>query len=114
MTPAPATPHRELAAIIAEHELDDLIVSAHGAPTSKRQWVTRLLREHSLSLGEVVMIGDALNDLEAARAVGIPCIGRTNPDKPAPFPTEERLALVADLGGAADVLRILLNPAEQR
>ena len=70
------TPHDELDAVIEAHGLTPCFEGVFGSPTEKATHCAAILREWKLDPARVVMVGDSTADLDAARAVGIPFIGR--------------------------------------
>ena len=93
---ASGTPEEELRHIVAERGLADFFRGVYGTPSTKGQIVKRILAEHSLDESEAVFVGDAMTDLEGARAGGIAFIGRMPPDVPNPFEGED-VPVVADM-----------------
>lgn len=53
--------------------------SIHGSPTPKKELVRELFRIHGYNKAHSVLIGDSINDLDAARDNGIDFIGYNNP-----------------------------------
>ncbi len=47
-------------------KIDDYFVSIHGSPTPKKELVANLLNQHNYPIAECVLIGDSMNDYEAA------------------------------------------------
>lgn len=66
-----ATPHEELINIVDYLDLKHDFVEIFGAPLSKKNTIKSAIRRLNLSNKECLMIGDALEDLEAARDNGI-------------------------------------------
>lgn len=71
-----ATPEDELKRIVAEKGLSSQFTAVYGSPTKKVEHIRRILTQNTLSPKEVLFVGDALNDLSAARECGIRFIGR--------------------------------------
>jgi len=57
----------ELRFICKNLEIDHLFRSIHGSPKPKKEWVGELIRENNYSSEECVLIGDSINDWEAAK-----------------------------------------------
>jgi phosphoglycolate phosphatase-like HAD superfamily hydrolase len=75
---ASASPHEELHRILEERGLKRYFVDAFGHPTRKDE-VVRLVRErHGLASGEILYVGDSLEDFRAARSEGVFFVGRRN------------------------------------
>lgn len=69
----------ELRQLCGRLEIAPLFKSIHGSPTPKKDLVRLLLREHHYNKAYAVLIGDSINDCEAARDNGIDFIGYNNP-----------------------------------
>lgn len=65
---ASGTPHDELAWIVRERNLARYFVETIGSPPAKADQLADILARHSLAPSRVLMVGDALTDLQAARA----------------------------------------------
>lgn len=68
----------ELRFLCKELRIDRYFISVNGSPTPKKDLITKLLMEYNYNPKETVMIGDALNDLDAARANNTRFIGYNN------------------------------------
>ena len=77
---ASATPLPELEDIIARRGIGRYFDRVYGAPQKKADAVREIMRENRLSADEVVFIGDAMSDYEAAAANGAHFIARINDD----------------------------------
>jgi HAD superfamily hydrolase (TIGR01549 family) len=101
-----ATPEEEMRHIIRARKIDHCFRAVYGAPRPKEEAIRDILvREHAHP-GTVVFVGDAVNDLRAARAAGVRFIGRLladEPDRLSGLPGVE--AVVRDLRELADVVR---------
>jgi HAD superfamily hydrolase (TIGR01549 family) len=56
----------ELRFLNKELGIDQHFISIHGSPTPKKQLVATLLKKHDYSLVKTCLIGDSINDYEAA------------------------------------------------
>ncbi|MDA9228124.1 HAD-IA family hydrolase [Flavobacteriales bacterium] len=56
----------ELRFLNKELRIDQYFISIHGSPTPKKQLVATLLKKHDYSLVRTCLIGDSINDYEAA------------------------------------------------
>ena len=92
---ASGTPEIELKTIVEKRNLAPYFVEVRGAPTPKQTLVAEILSKHALKPELVLMIGDALVDLESAQSNGIAFLGRVHPDDQNIFPPE--IATVSDL-----------------
>lgn len=70
---------KELRHICKKLEIEKYFLSIHGSPTPKKQLVNDLLQEHNYNLEETVLIGDSINDYDAAVENGISFYGYNNP-----------------------------------
>lgn len=68
----------ELRFLCNSHNLSGYFVSIHGSPTPKEQVIANILKTHSYNPSECAMIGDAINDFNAASANGVPFYGYNN------------------------------------
>tara|TARA_B110000977_G_scaffold195170_1_gene273090 strand:+ start:475 stop:1104 length:630 start_codon:yes stop_codon:yes gene_type:complete len=73
-----ASDENELKQICKELEIDSFFCSIHGSPTSKKENIMSLLKFNKLTKREVVLIGDSINDYEAAVHNKIDFIGYNN------------------------------------
>lgn len=70
------TPTAELDEIIGRRNLDTVFSGTWGSPKSKAENIAELLREHDLQANRCIMIGDAIADLDGARANDVHFLGR--------------------------------------
>jgi len=68
----------ELNKICEALDLSKYFKSINGSPTPKNQLVEELIRNNSYDKGDIVLVGDSINDLDAANANGISFIGYNN------------------------------------
>lgn len=71
---------KELNYICKELGLDKYFSSIHGSPTPKTQLVHDLIKEHGYNTDDCVLIGDSINDYDAASKNGISFMGYNNED----------------------------------
>lgn len=69
----------ELRYLCAELGLASYFKSIHGSPKAKIKWVEELIDENQLNKQECVLVGDSINDWEAADKNGIYFMGYNNP-----------------------------------
>ena len=93
---ASGTPEVELHPLVAQRGLRKFFDEVHGAPTPKPEILQGILQKHVLDPSEVLSIGDALSDLEAAQSVRIPFVGRVRTGEAAIFPHGKTVALFHD------------------
>ncbi len=94
---ASGTPETELKVIVERRGLTPYFTEVRGAPALKKTIIADILSTHALSPESVLMIGDAMADLEGAQANNTAFLGRVFPGDPNPFP--EHVKIVPDLRG---------------
>lgn len=94
---ASGTPETELKVIVERRGLAPYFTEVRGAPALKKTIIAEILSAHALSPESVLMIGDAMADLEGAQANNTAFLGRVFPGDPNPFP--EHVEIVPDLRG---------------
>jgi len=80
------TPDEELKSIVGDRRLTAHFDEIHGSPPGKDEILRGLLARRRWSASDVLVVGDALSDWEAAQAVGAHFIGRVAPADSTPFP----------------------------
>jgi phosphoglycolate phosphatase-like HAD superfamily hydrolase len=65
------TPTTEINEILKRRQMDKLFVNAYGSPEKKTYWTEYILEKHNLRRDEVVFLGDAKADYEAAQKAGL-------------------------------------------
>ncbi len=73
-----ATPQDEIEKIVEARKMSHYFTEVHGAPEKKASIVRNIINAHAVSREEVVYVGDALSDFEAAHDNGILFIARVN------------------------------------
>ena len=102
MVVASGTPQGELERIADRRGLSQYFVSLRGSPPDKTALVTDILEQGRWNPHQVLMIGDAMTDFEAARENGLQFIGRQMPSQHVAFPLGTRLVPdLVELAGAA-------------
>lgn len=94
---ASATPEDELRAIVERRGLTSLFRGVYGSPDTKAEILRRIVAAEGVRPEEVVFVGDATADYDAARAAGVHFVGRVPPGEPSRFPEEDVLCTVRDL-----------------
>lgn len=72
--------HRELNFLCEKLGLLDFFISINGSPTPKNELVKKLLIKNQYKNNETILIGDSLNDFEAAKSNNIEFFGFNNID----------------------------------
>lgn len=96
------TPRDELVDIVRRRNLAPYFASVHGAPETKVEAFARILGEHSYQPREVLAIGDASTEYDAAVALAIPFLGVVPAGGMNRFPPG--LPTVSTLDGVAEAL----------
>lgn len=94
---ASGTPEVELKAIVERRGLAPYFTAVRGAPALKKTIIAEILAAHGLQPETVLMIGDAMADLEGAQANDTAFLGRVFPGDLNPFPAH--IEVVPDLRG---------------
>lgn len=94
---ASGTPETELKIIVERRGLTPYFTEVRGAPALKKTIIAEILSAHALKPETVLMIGDAMADLEGAQANNTAFLGRVYPGDPNPFPAH--VEIVPDLRG---------------
>lgn len=69
----------ELRSLCKHLEIDNYFITIEGSPTTKNQLVKELLSTCNYSVNDCVLVGDSINDLEAARVNNISFAAYNNP-----------------------------------
>lgn len=83
---ASGTPEVELKVIVERRGLAPYFTGVRGAPALKKTIIAEILATHGLKPESVLMIGDAMADLEGAQANNTAFLGRVFPGDSNPFP----------------------------
>ena len=94
---ASGTPEVELKVIVERRGLAPYFTDVRGAPALKKTIIAEILTTPGLKPESVLMIGDAMADLEGAQANNTAFLGRVFPGDPNPFPSH--IETVPDLRG---------------
>ncbi len=82
---ASGTPQDELRGIVEQRGIASLFSGVFGSPDTKDVIARRVLGEIGVAPAEALFVGDAVTDMEAARAVGMPFVGRVPAGEEDPF-----------------------------
>jgi HAD superfamily hydrolase (TIGR01549 family) len=100
-----ASPQEELEYIIRRRGLTSRFRKVYGAPTRKPDAIREILAITGSPPSHALFVGDALNDLAAAREAGVRFAGRPPPEDPGRFTGEPGVdAAFPDLHGLARFL----------
>ncbi|MCF7822822.1 MAG: HAD-IA family hydrolase [Candidatus Marinimicrobia bacterium] len=70
------TPESEIKTILKTKDIYKYFKAVYGSPESKGIHIQRIITAHAYKNGEMVFVGDATTDRDAARQAGIEFIGR--------------------------------------
>lgn len=73
-----ATPQDEIRFIVQERGLSRYFHGVYGSPMKKVESMREILATSGTEPGSALFVGDAQNDLHAARALGVPFVGRVS------------------------------------
>ncbi|HBH97434.1 MAG TPA: HAD family hydrolase [Candidatus Omnitrophica bacterium] len=73
------TPHEELCTILERRSATQRFLGIYGSPPAKPERLASLLSRHGLRGTDVLMVGDAITDYEAAHAAGMRFVARAHP-----------------------------------
>ena len=71
---------KELRFLCKELKIEQYFISIHGSPTPKKQLVKDLMMKHNYEISATSLIGDSINDYEAAVNNSIKFMGYNNVD----------------------------------
>lgn len=74
------TPEDEIRLIVKVREMEHFFTGIYGSPKTKAELLGNILKEENLSKDEVVFIGDAMTDYNAAKDTGIGFLARKTPE----------------------------------
>ena len=72
--------HKELLFLNKELQISKFFLSINGSPTPKNEIVRQLIHKFRYNENEIAMIGDSINDYEAAKSNNIKFYGYNNDD----------------------------------
>ena len=81
------TPQNEIIKILNKKNLNKFFKDVYGSPISKENIISKILKKYSLNKSDVLFIGDAMTDYNAAKLSEIKFIGIENNDTEFPNST---------------------------
>jgi phosphoglycolate phosphatase-like HAD superfamily hydrolase len=60
------TPTKEIELIAEKRKLTNFFNGLHGSPNNKRYWTENLIKKYNLKRDEIIFLGDATTDMDAA------------------------------------------------
>ncbi len=100
-----ATPHEEMVRIIEARGMRPHFVEVYGSPPGKAETASSIIARHGFRPERVAFVGDAVQDYDAATALGLPFVGVLDRDGSHPFP--DGTLVIEDLQELEAVLRRL-------
>lgn len=100
-----ATPQDEIKGIIKRRGMNLYFQGVFGSPRGKDLLTQDILNSNTYEPNEVVFVGDAMSDYEAAQKVGIHFITRVSPGGVNPFPGET--ITISNLSELANAIRYI-------
>lgn len=97
------TPEAEMRRIVDARGWNRYFSGVFGSPRLKAEIVRTALAKHGLDAGDCLFVGDTFTDHDAARATGMPFVGRRVDFRPNPFPPGT--LIVEDMAELAGLLR---------
>ena len=70
--------NNELIELCSKINVDKYFKTINGSPTPKNELVSRIITRNNLKLSDICLIGDAVNDFDAAKTNGITFFGYNN------------------------------------
>ena len=70
----------ELRNICRQTNIHTYFKEIFGSPTPKKQLVKKIIDEHGINPAQSILIGDSINDFDAARVNGLKFMAYNNPD----------------------------------
>ena len=61
------TPNEEIKLIVDKRKLKNYFLGVHGSPNNKRYWTEYLIKKYKLNREEIIFLGDATTDMDAAK-----------------------------------------------
>ena len=97
------TPEDEILEIIAKKSMDIYFKSVHGSPGKKSIHVKNIMSKNGYSKDEIIFIGDADTDIQAAKENDIPILLRIHPHSNRNY-EYNKLFKIKNLNNLVDVL----------
>jgi phosphoglycolate phosphatase-like HAD superfamily hydrolase len=102
---ASGVPQDELQDIVVRRELAKFFTGVNGSPRNKVQILGDIRSEHGWASSQLLMVGDALTDSNAAAKAGTAFVGRVAEGDEDIFVDQPKLGVVRDLGELLGELR---------
>jgi phosphoglycolate phosphatase-like HAD superfamily hydrolase len=87
---ASATPQEELERIVRDRGANHYFREVLGTPVTKREHIANIMNSNGWKAGDLVMVGDAITDYDAAKVNDISFVGRVACGGISPFPEGTR------------------------
>jgi len=105
---ASGTPGKELTDVIKKRKLRKYFAGIYGSPLDKTSILKKITGKYEYHSAEVVLVGDAINDYQAAREAGVKFIARVEKGGKNPFKGLAGIGgLIYDINGLEKSIRKL-------
>jgi phosphoglycolate phosphatase-like HAD superfamily hydrolase len=98
-----ATPHAEMVRIVTARGMADGFVEVYGSPPGKAETAASIIARYGFRPERVAFVGDAVQDYDAATALGLAFVGVRDREGGHPFP--KGTVVIEDLRELEGVLR---------
>lgn len=100
-----ATPENELASIVSQQGLTPYFCRIYGSPRKKKDCIQEIVVQSGIPRHEIVFVGDATNDLDAAVETNIRFIGREKAGEKGLFSQCKGVeVIISDLNGLKEYI----------
>jgi len=99
------TPQDEMQMIVKRKRLEKFFEEVLGSPREKTELTKEIISQNGFDITQVVFVGDAITDYEAAYNTGVRFIGRVPQGQRSPFP--ENTLVVQNLFNLENILKKL-------
>ena len=99
------TPENEMKEVAKRRNISSYFRDIYGSPEKKTEHVRKIINKHKYSSSEVVFIGDAMSDVQAAKENSIRFIARVDGDE---SPLKDEKNNIPDLISIEEKLKVLL------
>ena len=103
-----AVPEAELNEIVKRRKIDHFFKGVFGAPAKKADICRSILNQGGYSPAEVVFVGDALSDFEAAHECGLHFIAKRNEQNPSLFSRCKLKFEIDDLCSLLEIVKTMV------
>ena len=91
------TPQEEMVKIVQAKNLSGYFKGVYGSPAAKLDTIRAIMKKYSLKQKDILLVGDSINDFEAAKAAGISFAARVTAHGEDFFKDKKEIAVIKDL-----------------